>query len=414
MKGIGSLIESIAGGAGVKSIRDVGEFLTRSRRRDSSGGPETPAGEAFKCIVEAIGSEILEVGQLMISGMRRTTGSDDPDNGERFGHGWSRFNDVDGTLETTAPNDSWGGAGSDAYADQNTRQRLRSETMASADRVVHGVLAREAYQIDYHRKKLDGQSNFLGDLSYATFPLQFIPRYGEAAKAAIELTAVSGALQLCALELYHLHSEVNQNAAELQQAVGRYSGVADGAELAGVDFDPPPPPPGSGWPRVTPIERSKRKPSPPVDTGPPAGPPAPSTTTPPPAGGGGAPAIDPATAAADQSTPAMPDVPSAGLPAAAGAAPGAMAGPLGSLLGPLGGLLTGAAQAGGQRAAFAGQPARPRAARPSTRVPRTRPILATLSNARRKTPRMPRSTTTTASWPRPHPANTMPSARPFT
>ena len=47
----------------------------------------------------------------MISGMRRTTGSDRPENGERFGHGWSAFNDVGGTLETTAPNDrlGWGG-----------------------------------------------------------------------------------------------------------------------------------------------------------------------------------------------------------------------------------------------------------------------------------------------------------------
>ena len=274
MKGFGDLIGRIADAAGLKGIRDVGEFFTQSRRRASGDGPETPAGEAFKYVVEAIGSEILEIGQLTISGMRRTTGSDRPENGERFGHGWSAFNDVGGTLETTAPNTGWGGSGSDAYADQNTRQRLRSEMMADADRMVHTVLAREAYQIDHHREKLDGQSNFLGDLSYVTFPLQFVPRYGEAAKAAIELTAVSAALQLCAVELYQLHSEVNQNAAELEQVVGRYSAVGDGAQLAGVDFDPPPPPPGSGWPRLTPIERSKRKPGPPVDTGPTAGPPA--------------------------------------------------------------------------------------------------------------------------------------------
>ena len=262
VKGLDDLIGGIAGAAGLKGIRDVGEFFTQSRRRASGDGPETPAGEAFKYLVEAIGSEILEIGQLTISGMRRTTGSDRPENGERFGDGWSAFSDVGGTLGTTAPNTGWGGAGSDAYADQNTRQRLRSETMADADRVVYTVLAREAWQIDYHREKLDGQSNFLGDLSYVTFPLQFVPRYGEAAKAAIELTAVSAALQLCAVELYQLHSEVSQNAAELQQVVGRYSAVGDGAQLADVDFDPPPPPPGSGWPRLTPIERSKRKPGP--------------------------------------------------------------------------------------------------------------------------------------------------------
>ena len=97
MKGIGDLIGRIAVAVGLKGFRDVGEFFTQSRRRGSSGGPETPAGEAFKYVVEAIGSEILEIGQLMISGMRRTTGSEKPDNGERFGHGWSGFNDVGGS-----------------------------------------------------------------------------------------------------------------------------------------------------------------------------------------------------------------------------------------------------------------------------------------------------------------------------
>ena len=60
--------------------------------------------------------------------------------------------------------------------------------------------------------------------------------------------------------MIQLQSEVAQNAAELQQAVGRYSGVADGAELpsAAINFDLPPPPPGGGaLPGTIPIERSQ-------------------------------------------------------------------------------------------------------------------------------------------------------------
>jgi hypothetical protein len=57
-----------------------------------------------------------------------------------------------------------------------------------------------------------------------------------------------------------LQSEVAQNAAELQQAVGRYSGVADGAQLpcAPVNFDPSTPPDGHELRGATPIERSQR------------------------------------------------------------------------------------------------------------------------------------------------------------
>src|SRR5438046_2392050 len=60
--------------------------------------------------------------------------------------------------------------------------------------------------------------------------LQFIPRYGEAMKLAIEMAALQTALGESYYQMNQLQSEVAQNAAELQQAVGRHSGVADGAE----------------------------------------------------------------------------------------------------------------------------------------------------------------------------------------
>ena len=90
---------------------------------------------------------------------------------------------------------------------------------------MHRVLSREALQINLRRAYLDDQSDFLAKTSYATFPLQFIPRYGEAAKLAIETAALQAALSLSAYEMYQLHSDVSANAAELQQAIGRYSGV---------------------------------------------------------------------------------------------------------------------------------------------------------------------------------------------
>ena len=176
-----------------------------------------------------IGSDLLDFGQLIIAGMKRTTGEGSPDTGALFGHGHNGFSKAGKTLRSAVPDDSWDGAGSRAYADQNTRQQVRTESMADADRAVHSVLGREALQINMRRDILDDQSDFLAKTSYATFPLQFIPRYGEAAKLAIETAALQAAL-LCAYELYQLHSDVSANAAELRQAVGRYAGVADGAD----------------------------------------------------------------------------------------------------------------------------------------------------------------------------------------
>ena len=105
------------------------------------------------------------------------------------------------------------------------------ETVSDTDREVARVLNREAGQIKLCRSVLDDYHNFLAEVGEPTFYLQFIPRYGEAAKTAIELATVNTALTDCTWQLYQLHSAVNQNAAKLQQAVGRYSAVADGAVL---------------------------------------------------------------------------------------------------------------------------------------------------------------------------------------
>lgn len=117
--------------------------------------------------------------------------------------------------------------------------------MADADQAVLAVLAREAVQIKLRRDTLDDQSDILARTSHATFPLQFVPHYGEAAKLAIESTALSGALRIGAQALHDLHDDVSANAAELSQAVGRYDGVADGADVPGEDFNPPQPPSGA-------------------------------------------------------------------------------------------------------------------------------------------------------------------------
>jgi EspA/EspE family len=336
VKVIGELIEGIAGRVGLKNVREVGERLTKSARDSSSGR----AGDVAGKLLDALGSDLLDFGQAIIAGLKDTTGQGEPDKGELFGQARSRFDGVNDTLNSAVPID-WDGSGSYAYADQNTRQRLRSEAMADADHQVHKVLFREAAQITLRRGYLDDQYNFLANTSYVTFPLQFIPRYGEAMKMAIEIRALLVALGESYYQMTQLRSEVAQNAADLQEAVGRYSGVADGAELPGaaLSFGPPPPPPGGGGLDDAPASVG----SPQIVV--PGGAPRLSISS---GGTDSAPAVvSGPTMTPDETTRPGPQRVAAGLPPL----PQVQVPPLGALPSPLGAVITGAAPAAGQLAA---------------------------------------------------------------
>ena len=190
LKAIGELIESIAGRAGLKNVREFGESLSKPGKGPAGDG----AGGLIEKLKDVLGSDLLDYGQTVIAGMKNTAGQGDPERGDVFGLAQATFTAVNETLKAAVPANDWDGAGSSAYADQNTRQQLRSEAMTDADHEVHKVLFREAAQITLRRGYLDDQYNFLADTSYVTFPLQFIPRYGEAMKMAIEIGALQTAL----------------------------------------------------------------------------------------------------------------------------------------------------------------------------------------------------------------------------
>jgi hypothetical protein len=344
VKVIGELIESIAGRAGLKNVREFGESLTKPGK----GPAGDRAGELLEKLMDVLGSDLLDFGQTVIAGMKNTTGQGDPEPGDAFGEAQSTFNGVNETLKSAVPDNRWDGAGSYAYADQNTRQQLRTEAMADADHEVHRVLFRESAQITLRRGYLDDQYNFLATTSYVTFPLQFIPRYGEAMKMAIEIGALQTALGESYYQMNRLQSEVAQNAAELQQAVGRYSGVAEGAELPGaaVNFDPPPPG-GGALSGTIPIERPQSHVAPGGIAG--------SAGV---CGGTDAALVgasDP-TVTAEQAMAPQPRM-SAGVPPLPQL-------PLGSVLSPVGGVVTGAMPAAGQSDATPGRHRAKKAARP--------------------------------------------------
>lgn len=324
--------------------------------------PQTPpltsgsSGRLGNAVKAALGSPILDAGQVLIAGMRMTTGWDDPERGDRLGYGATLFTRAGETVGSAYPDQDWIGAGAQAYETANRRQADRIVSMAMLDRSVQTVIAREAYQIAYHRDKLDDQSNYLGDLSYLTWPLGLASGAGKAMKAAVELSAVSAALSICSAELYQLWQETNANATQLRELAGEYSALTGAHSPPHLDDVPPRPP--SDEP-VVPSRAGQPAPPQPTPNSAPARGPAPTT----------APARLPSSPIMVDSLPVSHgnrcDEPVAGAAAepaesaTAAAAPSemmsgttsafsAIGGMIGSVVAPMAAALTGAAGAAGQ------------------------------------------------------------------
>jgi EspA/EspE family len=195
--------------------------------------------------VRSANSPILAGGQAVIARMRRTTGTGEPDVGEQFGQGSRRFRDASDELATADPTDDWTGGGADAYGAANRDQRGRTATVTDLDRDVQTVIAREAAQLDFHRSKLDDQSNWLADVGRTTFEMGLIPGGGPAMKAAVETQAVITAVGSSSTELATLSDEVGVNAAAVQELVGQYEQVSGSMDDSAPITAPAPPPGGS-------------------------------------------------------------------------------------------------------------------------------------------------------------------------
>jgi hypothetical protein len=244
---VGGFIERVGKVANLDDVIEVGGRL--------AGWAERTGANKF---LRAADSPILDGGQLVIAGMKLTTGVGEPDDGDRFGTAGARLHDAASTLRSAQPTESWSGGGADSYAGQNVSQAARTKMLAAADHEVHGVLATEAFQVGFHRDRLDDWYDWLADVGLVTFALGLIPGVGQGLKAAADAHAVLAAVGSSSMELYQLSSEADANAAALHRLVGHYEDVAQTAHLSPTKPDPSPPPsrPSSNTPEGPPSERA--------------------------------------------------------------------------------------------------------------------------------------------------------------
>ncbi|BBX67325.1 hypothetical protein MPSYJ_07860 [Mycolicibacterium psychrotolerans] len=294
------------------------------------------------------GSEILDAGQLLIAGMRLTTGWGTPDPGEAFGRGATGFTGAGQTVDSAYPRDDWAGTGSRAYASANRRQSGSAASLAVLDRDVQTVVAREAFQVEYHRGKLDDLSDHLSSLGYATWSVALIPGVGKALKAAVEMTAVNTALLVSSTELATLASETGENAAELRRLVEGYAALTRKTAPPVLDEDQPPPVdeqerrPGTEPATDVPSGRDPER-GPSIGAASPSMPAPAASAMPPPVHCSPAPPAEATTAGQAAPPPTAAD-PMAAMSSVFGAVGGA----IGSAMAPIAAALTGVVTAAGQ------------------------------------------------------------------
>lgn len=243
LKGLGSLFQRFSTAGRLSDLARLGGSLS-AYGDDALRFLANPEITRF---LKRAKTPILVGGQVTIAGMKLTTGFGRPDDGERFGAGAGRFRRAGETLAGAYPNGSWTGSGSESYSDSNSRQVGRTQAMATQDQSITAVLTREASQITATRNVLDQQSDWLADVGVVTMLVAATPFVGQGASLAMEIAAVTKALGACTLRLNELVQQVNGNAAEIQQTVGRYGGVSGRSNLTKRTPDPttpaPSPPP---------------------------------------------------------------------------------------------------------------------------------------------------------------------------
>ena len=331
-------------------LPDIKNFLQRFEELgDPSKGPSILDKFGFmhdNPLVKLAGSPILGGAQLVINGMKLTTGWGEPENGEQFGTSATEMWGAGMILVYADPvSDEWDGAASETYAGSNSEHRHQTFEVSYADKEMQSILSDEATQVANARKTLTSYSDFLADFDTATSWMSAVPG-GAAAKAALDTTVAAANVAAAQATMGKLMWDVSDNASKIHAAIRRYQGAADEEMLDSGSctpfgeehrdghrlptrtqtnqYTPPTQGPPVVYPPATPYESPT--PAPPTASSPGTSAPTPTPASPAPSAPAPAGSMPAAPApSAPAPTGSMPAAPAASAPAPAAPAPAASA-----------------------------------------------------------------------------------------
>jgi ESX secretion-associated protein EspA/E len=250
---------------------------------------------------EAAETPVIEAGLWAIIAFNWMCGFGDPEKGDRFGEGGSQFNEIIEKLESAAPDSSWTGSGSNAYAGQNVKQQDRAKTMVDADFDMNQIISCEANQLSGTRDILDHAGTVLGYAILPALAALRIPGIGPEISLGIQLGAVGGTVPVCQVEMINMALNAVRNAQSIEKATALYNSANPDpttrtrevglswthqpvtAEDTATGTPDDPPPVGSEAPPSAPSvppSHPPRAPSVPTPSAPPTAPPLPTPSAP--------------------------------------------------------------------------------------------------------------------------------------
>lgn len=177
------------------------------------------------------GSPILAAAQVTIQGMKATTGSGEPQDGEAFTKSADLYEEAGNLLIDAAPKeDRWDGTAARTYGDTNDAHRRLTLEVAEAEREMRAALSRLAAQVTATRTDLQDAIDFLSDYDTSTSWMNAIPG-GAAVKAAGDLGVAATQIGLAEASIAKLVAESASVAFAMRSPRGRYESAAGEEEL---------------------------------------------------------------------------------------------------------------------------------------------------------------------------------------
>lgn len=202
----------------------------------NSDKPPSLLDKAANTLIDLAGSPILAGAQVVIKGMKATTGSGEPEAGEAFKKSAELYDEAgDLLIDAAVKPDRWDGTAAEAYEARNDNHRHLTIEVAGAEKNIQGYLSDLAAQVTETRTNLDERVKFLSDYDTATSWMNAIPG-GAAVKTAADLGVAGTQLELARMTMARLVAESVLNANRIRDQVGTYQAAA-GEVLFGDDKD---------------------------------------------------------------------------------------------------------------------------------------------------------------------------------
>jgi hypothetical protein len=172
-------------------------------------------------------SPIIAAAQITIKGMKLTTGSGEPEDGESFQKSGQLYEDAGNELIQADVNQTaWDGTAAQTYKSKNDEHRHQVLEVAVAEQNMQRLLSALADRVTATRKNLDDRVNFLSDYDTATSWMNGVPG-GAAVKAIGDIAVAAEQSAEARVAMARLVAESISTSLDIRDQIDTYRTAAE-------------------------------------------------------------------------------------------------------------------------------------------------------------------------------------------